>query len=196
MVRILSGGAEGADIAFENEALSKGHEAVSFSFKGHKTESRRVKLLSFEQLIKADSLLFLCAKKLNRTFPTKSDYVNNLLRRNFYQIASSQCVVAIAGLEFNKKNVKGGTGWAVEMAKLFDITLFLFDQEACKWYSFTNEEGIEHWIEEETTPSLKHYKRVTGIGSRKLTDNGANSIKAVMSTISDVKQTYQNRMEK
>ena len=131
-----SGGAQGADTIFEKFAKAAGHVVKAFSFKGHITKSKnRYKLLP-EQLRKADTFLKKANKTLKRKIPKKED-VRNLLRRNYYQVKDVDQVVAVGHLETQDTQVKGGTGWAVQMAidlGVKDIHVFnLAKNEWNKW---------------------------------------------------------------
>ena len=59
----------------------------------------------------------------------------------------------------------GGTGWAVELAKLFNRPLHVYDQTRRGW--FTWKEGAWH----EDTPLIR-YSTFVGSGTRYLNDDG------------------------
>ena len=65
--------------------------------------------------------------------------------------------------------VKGGTGWGVELAKLFNRPLHLFEQERKEWVSWVNNE----WVMED--PIISH-KSVGVTGTRYLSDEGRQAI--------------------
>lgn len=178
----LSGGADGADLQWGMCAGSAGHHVVHWSFEGHRSKApdAEVSILSKEQLEQADESVKRANKTLKRHFPTRNGFVNNLLRRNYYQIKWTQAVYAVAKLE--NGIVSGGTAWATQMYMdryLFDgepieeCHLYLFDQLTEKWFSWSN-----GWIEitEPPVPSGVW----TGIGSRELTDAGKHAIRALL----------------
>ena len=82
----LSGGADGADVVWGMAAEAAGHEVVHWSFAGHKSSANYLSELNDTQLRVADHYLELANKSLQRKWPTTNPVVNNLLRRNFYQI--------------------------------------------------------------------------------------------------------------
>jgi hypothetical protein len=101
-------------------------------------------------------------KKLNRRFPTNNEYVNNLLRRNWFQVRNSDAVYAIGEIEPKNGTVKGGTGWAVQMGIDNNKDVYVFDQSRLKWYRNRNNK----WSET-TTPKLT--PNFAGIGTREIT---------------------------
>ena len=65
--------------------------------------------------------------------------------------------------------VKGGTGWAVELAKLFNRPLSVYDQAKDHWYTW--KQGA--WVQE--NPKISHDTFV-GSGTRNLSENGRQAI--------------------
>lgn len=157
---------------------------MAYSFAGHKSKSRRSIVLDNETLKTADPYLKEANKVLNRTFPTKSEHTNNLLRRNFWQIKDTDCVYAVAGINPADNNVFGGTAWAVTMAIMFSKPINIFDQEKGIWFIdsyFQN--SVIHWesLEEATGLSIpnKPSGKYTGIGSRNLNQKGIMAIRSL-----------------
>ncbi len=133
-----SGGAIGADTIFGDCARQIGHGVCHYGFQGMKSEwGCYVKLLSSVELYQANEPLTQANKTLHRHFPTRAEYVNNLLRRNYYQIKDSRFVYAVAPLNDDNKTVQGGTGWAVQMAvDRMIMIIFLFDLKSNKWHQY------------------------------------------------------------
>jgi hypothetical protein len=77
--------------------------------------------------------------------------------------------IFVVGCILEDKSVKGGTGWAVELAKLFNRPLHVFDQNQDKWFSW--QEG--DW--QEDTPIIT-YDTFVGSGTRYLNDAGIKAI--------------------
>lgn len=169
---LLTGGANGADMLFEEMALKHNYIVRAFSFEGHTTKSRRRIILNNEDLVKAQSFIAAAARKLNKHVPHQQ-YIHKLISRNYYQVQDSLCVYAVATLNFDTNIVNGGTGWAVEMAKLKNIPLFVFDQNKSNWYEWKSKENV--WYP--TTTVLPFPAVFTGIGSRELVSSGINAIK-------------------
>jgi len=176
-----SGAAVGADTVFGEFALRADHQVVHFV---HEKDPRRIhwsgytKILSPAELYQADEPLVQASKILNRKFPTGKSYVDNLLRRNFYQIKDTERVYAIAPIDEDQKRVKGGTGWAVQMAIDRGVPeIYLFDLSSNKWYTrIVRSEWAYAYFAEIFSPPKPH-GRYTGIGSRELTPEGVEAIR-------------------
>ena len=65
--------------------------------------------------------------------------------------------------------VKGGTGWGVELAKLFNRPVSVYDQDRKGWFSWKDNK----WVAE--TPVIKD-KTFVGTGTRNLSDEGRRAI--------------------
>ncbi len=181
-----SGGAQGADKFWGQLAEKLGHEVVHYSFDKHgcSVPKRLIKKLTQDELNEADPFLKEANKTLKRQFPTKSEYVNNLLRRNYWQIKDTDVVYAIS--EFDKDgNVYGGTAWAVQMAIDEGIPIYLYSQEKQCWFERKPDkkyieiditkapdwiEGINTWHMLGIDPP-KPKGKWTGIGTRSLTED-------------------------
>ncbi|ASV44715.1 DprA-like DNA recombination-mediator protein [Agrobacterium phage Atu_ph07] len=138
----ISGGATGADTFWNAYAFGIGHHVINYSFKGHKTSCSRVVILSDDELSMSEEALQKANKTLKRSYPSKSEHVNNLLRRNWYQINGSDKLYAIAKLNVEKGTVEGGTAWAVQMfIDIFDElcnSMFLYNLNDDNWYMYTS----------------------------------------------------------
>lgn len=171
-----SGGAQGADAVFGQCAFKAGHIVKDFSFQGHRTNPAWRVELSQSMLDKADPYLVQANRVLGRRFPTANMFVNNLLRRNYYQVKDSDKVYAVATRTQDQKFVNGGTAWAVQMAIYLGKAVYLYDMNYRLWYAWSG--NIMHkWMEVGsvfmmTGPSGAY----AGIGSRNLTMDGANAI--------------------
>lgn len=178
-INLHSGGAEGADVLFGELAEKAGHEVKHYSFAGHyaaeKGRSHCIMLTLFE-LKEADPHLLKANETLKRKFPTSHFYMDNLLRRNYYQVKSTNRVYAISTLEKDEKRVKGGTGWAVQMAVDLKVPeIYVYDQEADGWFKYSYEEKkfVPHFRMDVPKPDGDY----TGIGSRELNKLGAEAIR-------------------
>jgi hypothetical protein len=178
---LLSGGADGADSAFGRAATAATHDVVHWSFSGHKTKLRKnLYQLTSEHLTTADPYLLRANKGILRTYPTSSAVVNDLLRRNFYQVRWSDSVYAVSQFTDDSSMLKidGGTAWACQMYVdrfIYDqepmdlCNLYLFDQGTIKWYGWRR-----GWTEIDRPPTP--HGIYAGIGSRNLTADGAKAI--------------------
>lgn len=172
----LSGSAPGADTKWENSSKEFGCNVKSFSFEGHQKKKIRI-ILTQVELNVADTLLDSVNKLiLKRTFPTSNEFVNNLLRRNFYQIKDSGGVYALSGIPNLKSKypiVYGGTAWAVAMAYSKMIPIYIFDTSRKSWYRWVYDESM-FFPMGTVIPTLS--KNFTGIGSRDIDDQDKEAI--------------------
>jgi hypothetical protein len=165
-----SGGAIGADTVWDK--IGKEFGMVNnkhYYFEGFKTPSGNTAIpVSLKN--EADEKLNAANKTLGRKFPTSKEYVDNLLRRNWWQVKNSDAVFAISSITDNKVN--GGTGWAVHMAIAENKPVYVFDQIQGKWFTWQNNAFIET-----STPTLT--KNFAGIGTRGINEQGKQAIRDV-----------------
>lgn len=179
----LSGGAEGADtywsILAERYAAT---ETLHFSYEGHRKYCKdavglRVKV-SPERLMLADAALKKAKKGNNRNFPCRSDHVNSLLRRNYYQIIDSNSCYAVSRIIHGV--VDGGTSWATQMYvdkhmeynPMRPCECYIYDTITDQWHQWIY--NMWHPIEAYEVPTPKGIW--TGIGSRELTENAKTAM--------------------
>jgi hypothetical protein len=77
--------------------------------------------------------------------------------------------VFAVGTILEDNTVKGGTGWAVELARLFNRPVSVYDQDRKGWFTWKD----VSWKED--TPKIEHDTFV-GSGTRYLTDDGKQAI--------------------
>lgn len=205
----LSGGADGADLMWGTVAHQAGHRVIHFSFANHKTQAPPDErtILTAKALASADPYCHQANKTLRRQFPAKSQYVSNLVRRNWFQVEFADSCYAIStfsipigrtiplGTIINAQ-IDGGTAWAVEMFKnrhnRQSSPCYMFDQELAQWFEWSD----SGWgcIYEPPRP-----RRIwAGIGSRRLNRNGKLAIRVLMDYQMDyhseeVQQKYASR---
>lgn len=175
MVTMLSGGADGADTEWGEIASLHGHEVIHFSFDGHNTRCKNGQIirLPYNHLTVADPWLKKAKTYLHRQYPSKSKYVNNLLRRNYYQVKETDAVYAIGTFQPHTNIVDGGTAWATTMYCLIhDKPFYFFHQDRNKWY----EMHISGQCQEIRLPPRPETGVWTGIGTREINLNGKLAI--------------------
>ena len=98
----------------------------------------------------------------------------NLLARNWVQVYNSQAIYAITNdLLSNSTIVKGGTGWAVQMAINRGIKdIYVFHQRLDKWVKCDYDS--KQFLIFDDVPVLK--TSFAGIGTRELKPNGLQAI--------------------
>jgi len=109
----------------------------------------------------------IASRMMNRTY-YETEKIRRVLQSIFHMVNKGHQVFVI-GIILDDNSVKGGTGWAVELAKLFNRPLHVFDQNQNKW--FTWKDGA--W--EEDSPKITHDTFV-GSGTRYLSNAGRAAI--------------------
>lgn len=169
-----SGGADGADKAWGEVAVENGHRLVHYVFKNHHgSTGPHAVVLDPTQLYRADPYLKIANQALKRSWPAHSEFVSNLLRRNYFQIKDTDAVYAVS--QIDGTSVKGGTAWAVEMFKILNPSsekLYVFDQSNDLWYRWRGYSWSVEGKYDIPQPSGKW----TGIGTRQLTKAGTAAI--------------------
>lgn len=164
---LYSGGLKGAETVFGETAEKYSVNEVIFTFEGHKlSREKNVRVLSKEDLERGNISMELASKMLNRTY-YETDKIRKVLQTIFHLVNSGYQVFVIGSIQ-EDGSVKGGTGWAVQLAKMFNRPLHVFDQPAGKW--FTWKEG---W--QEDSPRIQ-YETFVGSGTRYLNDAGRTAI--------------------
>lgn len=195
---LYSGGAIGADSEWDRCANLVGHNSIHFvpPFNGgtekYKSIFGELKVIDDAQASSAHSYVIKANKTLKRTYPTKNNYINRILQRNYYQIKDVSSVYAV-GLLDSQGNVNGGTAWAIQMfLDRMDINsinseginmcpVYIFDQNKLKWHQanmMLNEEKTKTiiWIPIDENQVPKPSGKYAGIGSRNITSSGREAI--------------------
>jgi len=177
----FSGGAKGSDHAWGLMAVNSGHDLIHFTFPGHKSvEEQFSKKLTVAELGEADPYVETAAKSMRRKWPSQNPHVNNLLRRNHYQVRFCERVYAVANLLPDDKSslkISGGTAWAATMyvdrwyadRTLKECELYFYDMTSNKWMQWW-----ETWKVIDRPPAP--HGRYAAIGSRDITDRGIQAI--------------------
>lgn len=167
---IVSGGAKGADTAF----ASLGYSTVIVSFEGHDAIIPNKDSILFNvsdsTFERIDYLYHELCNRLNKGKAGK-DYVRRLLKRDILQILNpvfvSELVIAVADIDFINNQVIGGTGYAVEVAKMYNIDIIVLNKSDSKYYIWEDESFklLDRYV------SLDKLKVITGIGSRDISNS-------------------------
>jgi hypothetical protein len=181
-----TGGAKGADIAWESMGKKYGVKSIAYSFDGHRCWSPGRFILSDNELMDGWSRALVCSGKMKRYIEKVPTYVRQLISRDWFQVKNSDAIFAIGfivkpgemGRKYkNNSNidvVDGGTGYAVCMAIEFrNIPIYVFDQDKEKWFK---------WVDgkfEEIDYIPKLTENFTGIGTRDTNKKGLEAIESV-----------------
>ena len=165
---LYHGGLKGAETLFGENAEKYGIQETIFTFEGHRlNRDRNSVLLSAEELQRGDISMELASRMMNRTY-YETEKIRKVLQAIFHMVNKGHQVFVV-GTILEDNSVKGGTGWAVELAKLFNRPLHVFDQSCSQW--FTWKEGA--WKED--VPKIC-YSTFVGSGTRYLSDGGVAAI--------------------
>lgn len=118
----------------------------------------------------------LASRMMSRTYYEKKK-IRKVLQSIFHMVNKGHQVFAV-GVILGDNTVKGGTGWAVELAKLFNRPVSVFDQEKMKWFSWKE----MSW--QEDSPRIK-YDTIAGSGTRNLSDEGKRPLNSFLPTLLD-----------
>jgi hypothetical protein len=154
---LYSSGLKGAEATFGEAAQQHGIKEVVYSFDGHKlTRETNVVILGQEELERGDISMELASRMLNRTY-YETDKIRKVLQTIFHMVNGGHQVFVI------------GTIQAVELAKMFNRPLHVFDQPNKQWFTWKN----NSW--QQDTPKIE-YDTFVGSGTRYLSDAGRQAI--------------------
>ncbi len=166
---LLSGGAKGSEEAFGVCAEKWGAKEKNYSFEGHDPARKRgIVLLSAVELEQGHVSNTYINSCMHRTYP-KTPIFQKVLQSLWHQVNTSGEIFAV-GTVMTDNTVKGGTGWAVELARHWGKPVHVYDQEKNQWF-FWQEDA---W-KEEKPPVIKN-TRFTGTGTRFPTENAIKAI--------------------
>ncbi len=167
-ITLYTGGHKGTEEYFGKSAEKWGIREVTFNFEGHEiNRSRGLKLLSDEELANGAVGPEIIKKRMERSFAT-TPTMQKIFQILFHIVNNGYQVFAVGWLLTNG-TVKGGTGWGVELAKLFNRPVHLYEQDRKEWVSWVHNE----WITED--PVICH-KTMAVTGTRYLSDEGMQAI--------------------
>ena len=165
---LYSGGLKGAEATFGEAAEKHGIKEIIYTFEGHKlNRNKNSVILTKEELERGDISMELASRMLNRTY-YETEKIRKVLQTIFHMVNNGHQVFVI-GTIMDDDSVKGGTGWAVELAKLFNRPLHVFDQPKKQWFTWEDSE----WKEDSP---LIEYDTFVGSGTRYLNDAGRDAI--------------------
>ena len=165
---LYSGGLQGAEAAFGEAAEKWGVKEVIYTFPGKSiSRAKNLTVLSDSELVRGDISMELASKMMGRNY-YEAEKIRKVLQTIFHMVNSGHQIFVVGTIQ-EDNTVKGGTGWAVELGKLFNRPLSVFDQDRSRWYTW--KEGA--WVED--LPKVEHDTFV-GTGTRNLTDAGKQAI--------------------
>ena len=171
-IHVVHGGHRGAEAAFGEMAGRWGLGETTISYDGHKMErSVNVEELKDEQLEKGHVSMEFVFQRMGRRFVRGHGH-RRVIYSMFHVVTRGDTVFAIGWIQPDN-TVKGGTGWGVELAKLFNRPIYVYDQERNGWFTW----GHEEWTIGD--PRLPEKGTIAATGTRNLTDAGHAAIEAL-----------------
>ena len=173
---VFTSGLRGAEAAFGEEAEKWGLKETVYTFSGHKIareQAKEIITLNDDELIRGDISMEIVSQMMNRKY-YGSDKIRKVLQVLFHVVNSGHQVIVV-GKILEDKTVKGGTGWAVELAKLFNRPLSVFDQKRDKWFVWDNGDWIEG------NPKIE-FDTLACSGTRNLSETGRQAIADLFAT--------------
>lgn len=170
---LYHGGLKGAESLFGENAEKYGANEVTLTFEGHRlNRERNTTMLSEEELLRGDISMEIASRMMNRTY-YETEKIRKVLQTIFHMVNKGHQVFVVGSI-LEDKSVKGGTGWAVELAKLFNRPLHVFDQNQGQWFTWKDNK----WQEDQ--PRIC-YTTFVGSGTRYLNDLGIAAIDQLFS---------------
>ncbi len=171
---LYHGGLKGAETTFGEQAEKYGAGEVIFTFDGHRlNRERNAVTLTEEDLQRGDISMEIASRMMNRTY-YETEKIRRVLQAIFHMVNKGHQVFVI-GTILDDNSVKGGTGWAVELAKLFNRPLHVFDQNHNGWFVWKD----GSWQPDEN-PTIS-FDTFVGSGTRYLSDEGKVAIEKLFS---------------
>lgn len=166
--KLISGGHKGAEAEFGRAAKRHGIAQTTLSFEGHAMEwPVSVRVLSASELAEGDISMQIVSKHMGRTYH-EADLIRRVFQSLYHMVNDSYQLFAIGWIQPDN-TVKGGTGWGVELAKLFNRPTWVFDQERGGWFAWKD----GHWVADEPKIGKRAF---AGTGTRNLTPAGRRAI--------------------
>ena len=167
---VISGGANGVDLEAEKLARHYGLPVHVLIPPCHPRKSS-ILPLTHQQLAEAIPLTTQVAHRLNKqlTNPISLQYIH----WNHHVVKQADTVLAFTCFQPERKVCMGGTGWAVEMSKILNKVLYVYDVERNIWFWYNPHQDLfyvcDQMLEEQyALPTL--VKKTAIIGVRNIYD--------------------------
>jgi hypothetical protein len=168
-LHLVHGGHKGTEAAFGEVAEKHGIAETTLSFEGHAMERAvNVEVLDDEALDKGRVSMDFVFQAIGRRFASGHG-VRRVIHSMFHVVTRTHELFTI-GWILENGSVRGGTGWGVELAKLFNRKVHVFDQDQHAWFTWDHDE----WKQSE--PTLPESGAFSATGTRTLTDEGRSAI--------------------
>lgn len=167
---LLSGGAQGAEAEFGERAEKYQLQEMTFTFEGRTAEIRQrgAVVLDEAELKEGHVSHAYLQARMHRTYPNTPQFQKTL--DTIWHQVNTASEVFVIGTVLPDKTVKGGTGWAAELARHTEKALFVYCQQRRCWLSWQKSD----WAE--TAAPIITKTRFCGTGTRFLSDDGKRAI--------------------
>lgn len=171
-IALHSGGAQGAEAAFGALAERYGLTEINYTFPGHK-QARTVgtRTLTARELESGDVSMVYVSRRLNRTYSTEATVMRGILHTLWHMVSNARQVFVVGRIQPDG-TVIGGTGWSVELARMWNKDLWVYCQDQRGWFHREN----ETWIA--GSPRIRA-TTICGTGTRKLQPHGQAALEAL-----------------
>ena len=167
-ITLYSGGHRGAESEFGKTAEQWGIREVNFSFEGNTVQrDKGLCTLTPDELDKGDVSMEIVSLRMGRTY-SKANKIRKVIQSIFHMVNKGYHVISIGWIQADN-TVKGGTGWGVELAKLFNRPVHVYDQEKKEWFTWKD----NSWVPD--TPVITD-NTFAGTGTRNLDADGTQAI--------------------
>jgi len=184
-ITMHSGGADGSDTKWELIGREFGLDKVNHYYHGDVTPRGNFPITD-EDYQEGIEKATIAARQMGRIGPTHT-VRSSLIIRNWCQVKYAKAIFAIGlfiasgtDLKYGKKSlitqVKGGTGYAVQMAINEGKPVYVFDYRTNSWITYS-EVG---WHALSEPPTLTEH--FAGIGTRQITSRDEEAIRRVYET--------------
>jgi len=169
---LYSGGANGAEAAFGEAAEKWGVNEVNFTFDGHvQGRSRGAHPLTEQELAAGEVSLAYVSRRLRRGYG-EGNMIRRVLQSLWHQVSRAQQVFVIGAIQ-EDGTVTGGTGWSVELARMWNKRLWVYDQDKECWFRWNGED----WVSGQPVLDAAEF---CGTGTRYLLPSGRKAIEELM----------------
>lgn len=168
---LYSGGAQGAEAAFGEAAARHGLREVNFTFEGHHpARTENLVELTPRELDQGEVSLVYVSRKLNRTWRDDA-HVQRVLQILWHVISRADQVFVIGAIQPDD-TVVGGTGWGVELARMWKKDVWVYDQPRRAWFQW---DGAA-WVQGTARITSA---AIAGSGTRNLEGHAVEAVEAL-----------------
>ena len=166
---LLSGAHSGAETEFGAQAEKFGLAERNFSFAGRDVARKRgLVLLKPDELRQGEVSTVYLNSHMKREYSGSEEF-KKVIQTIWHQVNPAQEVFAVGSIQIDR-TVKGGTGWAVELAKHLNKPVHVFDQDQERWFSWKEAE----W--KQIDAPVIRFPKFVGTGTRSLNQSGRKAI--------------------